>query len=199
MVGAAGLRGADHVHHALRGAMDCLRTRRQDGDADRVLVLLHRRRRAAAPLRALYSRPGLHPGAGVRGLCLCAQPLFRVARPARGTSGLAFRPSRYAAMAAKPRSRSAIRSSTSSRPMWRRTVGPSGAHRVAVRMLAQSKGMARLSKPPHDAPMPNKESLSRKACTALAAMGLKTMLNSPLAPEKSRCQSAWPGQLSSAG
>ena len=49
------------------------------------------------------------------------------------------------ANAAKPRSRSAIRSSTASSPMWKRTVGPPGALRTAVRMLVQSKGMARLS------------------------------------------------------
>src|SRR5216684_4107010 len=41
MVGAAGLRGANHVHHAVSGAMDRLRARGQDGDADRLLVLLH--------------------------------------------------------------------------------------------------------------------------------------------------------------
>ena len=53
--------------------------------------------------------------------------------------------SRVAASAAKPRSRSAIRSSTSSRPMWKRTVGPPGAQAVAVRIGAQSNGIARLS------------------------------------------------------
>ena len=37
-----------------------------------------------------------------------------------------------------------MRSSTSSSPMWMRTVGPPGAQAVAVRMLVQSKGMARL-------------------------------------------------------
>src|SRR5262245_1847667 len=106
---------------------------------------------------------------------------------------------RAAASAAKPRSRSPIRSSTSSSPMCRRTVGPPGAHVVAVRMLLQSNGMAKLSKPPHDAPMPNRLSSFKNALTALCATGLNTMLNSPLAPEKSRRQMAWPGQLSSAG
>jgi len=47
--------------------------------------------------------------------------------------------------AAKPRSRSAVRSSTASSPIWKRTVGPPGCQRVAVRTGAQSKGMARLS------------------------------------------------------
>ena len=50
-----------------------------------------------------------------------------------------------AASAAKPRSRSAIRSSTASSPIWKRTVGPPGCQRVAVRTAVQSNGMARLS------------------------------------------------------
>ena len=41
------------VHHALRGAMDRLRAGRQERDADRVLVLLDRRRDPAVGLRAL--------------------------------------------------------------------------------------------------------------------------------------------------
>ena len=49
------------------------------------------------------------------------------------------------ANAAKPRSRSAIRSSTASSPIWKRTVGPPGSQRVAVRAGVQSNGMARLS------------------------------------------------------
>ena len=55
-----------------------------------------------------------------------------------------------AAIAANPRSRSAIRSSGSSRPIWKRTVGPPGAHLVAVRYSVQSNRIARLSKPPHE-------------------------------------------------
>ncbi len=50
-----------------------------------------------------------------------------------------------AAIAAKPRSRSPVRSSTSSSPICRRTAGPPGAHLVAVRNDAQSNGVARLS------------------------------------------------------
>jgi lipid-A-disaccharide synthase-like uncharacterized protein len=50
-----------------------------------------------------------------------------------------------AASAAKPRSRSAVRSSTASRPMWNRTVGPPGCQCVAVRSGAQSNGIAKLS------------------------------------------------------
>ncbi len=42
-------------------------------------------------------------------------------------------------------------------------------------------------------PMPNSVSASRKAFTALSATGLNTIANSPQAPVKSRCQSAWPG------
>ena len=87
MVGSAWLCGADHVHHAVPGAMDRIRARGQDGDADRFLVLLHRRRSPAPRLCALHSRSGLHPGTGVWSLCLCAQSLFRAARPARGGAG----------------------------------------------------------------------------------------------------------------
>src|ERR1700694_1669173 len=122
--------------------MDRLGACGEDGDADRLLVLFYRRRRAALALCALYPRPGFHPGTGVRSVRLWAQSLFRVARP-RGSAArrMSFRGADQAVIsAAKPRSRSAIRSSTSSRPIWRRTVGPAGVHLVAVRMLAQSKG-----------------------------------------------------------
>ena len=46
---------------------------------------------------------------------------------------------------AKPRSRSSFRSSMSSRPALKRTIGPPGAKRVAVRVAVQSTGTARLS------------------------------------------------------
>src|SRR5437764_5705532 len=95
-----------------------------------------------------------------------------------------------ARMTAKPRSRSAIRSPTSSNPMWKRTVGPPGFHVVAVRNAAQSNGIARLSNPPHEAPIPNSVSALMNACAALSGIGLSTMLNSPDAPVKSRFQMA---------
>jgi hypothetical protein len=38
-----------------------------------------------------------------------------------------------------------MRSSTASKPMWKRTVGPPGSQRVAVRAGAQLNGVARLS------------------------------------------------------
>src|ERR1700704_4113766 len=58
---------------------------------------------------------------------------------------------RYAALkAANPRSRSALRSSTFSSPIWSRNAGPPGAHLEAVRYDAQSNGMTRLSKPPQE-------------------------------------------------
>jgi hypothetical protein len=100
---------------------------------------------------------------------------------------------RAAANAAKPCSRSAMRSSTSSSPICSRMVGPPGAQVVAVRALVQSNGVARLSKPPQDAPMPNRVSALRNACTAACGAGLSTTENSPDAPLKSRCQMAWPG------
>src|SRR5262249_11582407 len=81
--GAARLRGANHVHHALPGAVDRLRARGKDGDAHRLLVLLDGRRRAALALCPLYPRPGFHPGPRIRSFRLRAQPLFRVARPSR--------------------------------------------------------------------------------------------------------------------
>src|SRR5262245_4177948 len=84
MVGRARLRGADHVHHALPGAVDRLRACRQDGHADRVLVLLDRRRRALVRLRALHPRSGVHSGPRLWRVRLRAQPLFRAARPAAG-------------------------------------------------------------------------------------------------------------------
>src|SRR5262249_13343665 len=72
-----------HVHHALSGAVDRLRARRKNGDADRLLVLFDRRGRAALALCPLYPRPGFHPGPGIRSFRLRAQPLFRVARSSR--------------------------------------------------------------------------------------------------------------------
>ena len=51
-------------------------------------------------------------------------------------------------------------------------VGPPGFHLVAVRKAEQSKGIARLSKPPHDAPIPNSVSALIKACAAFSGIGL---------------------------
>src|ERR1043165_4360982 len=83
--------------------------------------------------------------------------------------------------------------------MWKRIVGPPGLHLVAVRNAEQSNGIARLSNPPHEAPIPNNVSALMKACAALSGIGLSTMLNRPDAPVKSRFQIAWPGSLGSAG
>src|SRR5664280_2970523 len=80
-----------------------------------------------------------------------------------------------------------------------RSVGPPGAHLVAVRYSLQSNTITRLSKPPHEKPIPNSASSFMKACTDFSGVGLSTMLNSPQAPEKSSCQILWPGSLSSAG
>ena len=80
-------------------------------------------------LYALYIRDPvfiLGPGFGV---FVYARNLYFELRDRRGPQP----PSHAgccAASAAKPRSRSAMRSSTSSSPMWMRTVGPPGAHSV---------------------------------------------------------------------
>src|SRR3954463_14880949 len=71
--------------------------------------------------------------------------------------------------------------------------GPPGFHGVAVRNGAQSNGIARLSNPPHDAPMPNSLSALMNAYDAASGIGLRMMLNRPDAPVKSRFQSAPPG------
>ena len=74
--------------------------------------------------------------------------------------------------------------------MWKRIVGPPGSHLVAVRNAAQSNGIARLSKPPHDAPIPKRVSALMKACAAFSGIGFMTMLKRPDAPAKSRFQIA---------
>ncbi len=107
-----------------------------------------RRRAIGAPLvccaRSCDSPPsicgpilGRRRGASKRPLarCLALRPRRQI-RPVQA---------RASANAAKPRSRSAIRSSTASSPIWKRTVGPPGAQRAAVRIFVQSNGMARLS------------------------------------------------------
>ena len=87
----------------------------------------------------------------------------------------------------------------SSKPMEKRSAGPPGAQVVALRWGAQSNGMTRLSKPPHDQPMPNNSSPSSIAATATFETGFKTTLKRPEAPVKSRFHSAWPGQQGKAG
>ena len=142
---------------------------------------------------ALYRRDPVFIAGQAFGVFVYARNLYFELRDRRGSRERQAirvngkcRPERlYAALprkAAKPRSRSAIRSSTSSSPIWNRTVGPPGAHVVAERKAVQSNGMARLSKPPHEAPMPNKVRASRKACTAACGTGSSTMLNRPQAP-----------------
>src|SRR5450830_1592292 len=94
------------------------------------------------------------------------------------------------ASCAKPCSRSAMRSSESSSPTCRRSSGPPGFQRVAVRTLAGSARIARLSKPPQLEPMPNNSSASISAATALALTGLRITPNSDAAPLKSRFHNA---------
>src|SRR6185312_4618424 len=98
-----------------------------------------------------------------------------------------------------PASRSAIRSSVSSSPIWRRIIGPA-FHFVAVRRRAGLVGTIRLSNPPQLAPMPNSSSPSIIASMAsLAAPRFRVKLNRPLDPAKSRFQISCPGQSGKAG
>ena len=61
-------------------------------------------------------------------------------------------------------------------------------------------GNARLSNPPHDAPMPNSSSASTNACVlSTEYSGLNSTPNRLHAPEKSRFQIACPGAPGSAG
>ena len=68
-----------------------------------------------------------------------------------------------------PPSRSAIRSSGSSRPICRRKSGPSACQVVALRIDCGRARVARLSKPPHDAPMPNSSRPSMKRLASILA------------------------------
>ena len=77
--------GADHVHHALRGAVDRLRACGKNGDADRLLVLLDRRRSCCCwPMRLYIRDPVFILGQGFGVFVYVAQSLFRVARPQSG-------------------------------------------------------------------------------------------------------------------
>ena len=146
LVGSARLCGAGSVRDALRGAVDRLRARRQKRHPDRILVLLDRRRRDAARLCALPQDPVFILGQAFGVFVYLRNLYFELRDRGSGAAPASERAVyRAAASAAKPRSRSPIRSSTSSSPMWKRTVGPPGAHVVAVRMRVQSNGMARLS------------------------------------------------------
>jgi len=69
-----------------------------------------------------------------------------------------------------------------------------------VRATKPVVGSARLSKPPHDAPMPNSASASTNACELSTEKdGLNSTPNSEHAPVKSRFQISWPGAPGSAG
>ena len=80
-----------------------------------------------------------------------------------------------ARMTPNPRSRSAIKSSTSSSPICIRTTGPANTPVPAVRVIFPVVGTARLSKPPHEAPIPNNASASQNAWVA---SGVNDGLNS---------------------
>ena len=89
------------------------------------------------------------PFGTIRSLFPVGQKSRRTVRQRFFVQAEAYRPAARAS-AANPRSRSAIRSSGSSSPIWKRIVGPPGAHLVAVRYSVQSNRMARLSKPPQE-------------------------------------------------
>src|SRR3990167_889640 len=93
-----------------------------------------------------------------------------------------------APIAAKPRSRSAVRSSISSSPAWRRRTGPSSVHFVAVLLFSGWTWMHRLSKPPQEKPMPNSFGALKNAFSAGLPTGLRITPKSPEAPAKSRFQ-----------
>ena len=74
-------------HHALRGAVDRFRTRAQERDPGGVLVLLDRRRRIAAGLRAVSPGSGLHRRPGARARGLRSQPVFHHRQRPAGLGG----------------------------------------------------------------------------------------------------------------
>ena len=97
---------------------------------------------------ALYRKDPVFIAGQAFGVFVYLRNLYFVLRERKDRGGVERVPHPAAAAtasAAKPRSRSAMRSSTASSPIWKRTVGPPGAQRVAVRYGAQSNGMARLS------------------------------------------------------
>ena len=107
---------------------------------------------------------------------------------------------RARAIAAKPRSRSAIRSSgifqadvKAQRRAARRPLGR-GAIFGAVEQDHQA-----LEAAPREAHAEQRQLVHEGVHGFFAGIGLSTMLNSPQAPVKSRFQIAWPGSLSSAG
>jgi dolichol-phosphate mannosyltransferase len=83
-LGHPGIRSPRLFYHAFRGAVDRLGTRAQERDAGGVLVLLDRRRRAAADLRAVSPRPRLHRRPGARARGVLPQSLFHHGHRASG-------------------------------------------------------------------------------------------------------------------
>ena len=159
----------------------------QKRDPDRVLVFLDRRRRAAARLRALSARSGLHRRAGLRRLRLCAQSLFRTARAQRALGGeVKARAKTRKSRAQGRRSgrlylRARCESATPVRPAPMSSPCDSSSNRTG------SQGF-RIR--PTNKPIPNSCRAFRNACTAFSGAGLSTRLNNPLAPRKSRFQIA---------
>src|ERR1700722_16785905 len=91
----------------------------------------------------------------------------------------------------KPLSRSAIRSSASSRPAWMRSTEPSVLKGETLRLIWA--GTIRLSNPPQDQPRPKWLKPSMKAARRALATGFNSRPNRPQAPLKSRRHRAWPG------
>ena len=83
-LGRARLRRAGVFHHALRGAVDRLRTRAQERDPGGVLVLLDRRRGAAADLRHRQRDPVFIAGQALATIIYIRNIMLIVEEPRQG-------------------------------------------------------------------------------------------------------------------
>ena len=198
LVGAARLRGAGAVHRALRGAMDRVRARRQKRDADRLLVVLDRRRRAAAwSMRFIAATRCSSPARPSACSSICAISISCCASGGAAVSRLiALKTPAPPRSAAKPRSRSAIRSLDVLEPDME-------AHRRAARRPVRRGAILRCSRTgwrgsrsrPTKRPCRTASARRGRRAPPSRGTGLSTMLNRPQAPVKSRFQIAWPGSL----
>ena len=116
--------------------------------------------------------------------------------PAPSVQPLACRSRRRA----KPASRSALRSSRSSRPIWKRSAGPPGRHVVARPVGGAVEGDDEaLEAAPGKAHAEQLEPVEHGRDRLVRQPASGSTENRPVEPLKSRRQMAWPGSLSSAG